>query len=153
MKQEQKKEQGKRRTDPEPRFHDVTASWVKLRNKDPNRHYVYVNKGDAAQGVEYYQSIGYEIEHYREGGVQPHGKQEPGSEIEKRGHVLMSISNEDHAKLVMYGPDGVTGQAAQDRLEAEAIGFKKRGQVDHLRGQHGRPMISVINETSPATPE
>lgn len=144
-------EQAKRVDPPSARFHDVTSPWARLKNKDPGRHYVFVYKGSALMGPEYYESIGYEVEFFREGGVSPMGKNDPGSVIERRGHVLMSCTKERQREIDMFGPDGNSGQDFYNQLEKKMI--HERGGQDALRGIQGRGLFRVVNETTSAEPE
>lgn len=128
----------KKRSDPRPRPHDGAASWTRLRNQDPSKHYVYVSLGDP-DALAQYEYLGYERELLDADGVQPAvGKTcKPGDVIEMRGHVLMSISREDRARIDQEGPDGQTGWALADRIENAIL--DKRGAIkDTMRGLHGR---------------
>lgn len=136
------------RRDPAHRFNDVTASWSRLQNRDPGRFYVYVYKGSFEQGPEYYEAMGYDYERAREGGVKPFGKLEEGSVIERRGHVLMSCTLEHKQEIEQFGPDGISGQARIDEIEAHMI--KNRGAKDHLRGQRGQIYATAIDDTTAA---
>lgn len=135
------------RRDPESRFHDVTASWCRLKNKDPSRRYIAPTKDQ----VPYYEELGYELELAREGGIVPFGKSEPGSVIERRGHVFMSIPNERWEELQRRGDDGVSGQELHDKIEDRMI--KNRGQRDPLRGHRGQIYLVTEDETGAAQAE
>ena len=139
------------RRDPPHRFNDVTASWSRLRGKDPGRFYVFVYKGSLEQGPDYYESIGYDYETWREGGVQPFGKSDPGSVIERRGHILMSCTLEHKQELEQHGADGISGQAHIDEIDKRMI--NNRGGRDPMRGLKGRggdQYMTTIDETGPA---
>lgn len=136
------------RTDPRPRHIDGSAVWARLKNARPDRHYVYVNKGDT-EALAYYDSIGYEVETLQPGGVHPAGGKtgQVGQPIEVRGLVLHSIDIERHRQIVLEGPDGDSGQLGADRVEDIIV---DRNGIDPLRGMHTRGLI-VRNETQRPT--
>lgn len=78
-----------------------------------------VGQADEIQGVEYYKHMGYEPEYYEEGGVRFAGMRsfEIGAPITMRGHLLMSLHEDDYARLQRYGHDGTSGSEYADMLE------------------------------------
>lgn len=133
----------KPRKDPKPRHLDGSAIWARLKNADPDRHYVYVNKGDP-DAMAHYDAAGYEVVTLEPGGVCPAGGKtvRNGEPIEMRGLVLMSVSKERQAQIELEGADGNAGQAEADRIEQLIV--DRRG-FDPLRGMHSR-FMSVSNE-------
>jgi hypothetical protein len=131
------------RKDPKPRHLDGSAVWGLLKNRDPDKHYVYVNKGDA-ESFATYDAAGYEIETLTQMGVRPAGGKtgKLGEAIEVRGMVLMSISKDRFNEIEQFGVDGNSGQSEADRLEQMIL--DRRG-FDPLRGQHQR-YIQVFNQ-------
>jgi hypothetical protein len=139
------KKNSQARKDPERRFHDVTAPYNRLKNRDPDRHYVYVHKACNELNPEYYESLGYEVELSREGGPKPTfggASMLNGSTIEHRGHVLMSISKEAKAELDRVGPNGNTGYDLYDRLEAAS----SRDVPAGVRGTGHQMMVRVVRD-------
>jgi hypothetical protein len=125
------------RKDPKPRQVDGGVGWTRLRNRDPNKHYVYVNSNDANMGPDYYEDMGYVVETLEEGGVRPASARtvkNMGDEIEMRGHLLMSCSNERHREIQQKGADGDSGWDLSELYEQQMIG--KRGGTDLFRGIH-----------------
>lgn len=124
------------RKDPKPRHLDGSAAWAKLKNQDPDKHYVFVNKGDL-DAMSFYDSVGFDVEVLKENGVRPMGGRtgKIGDPIEVRGMILHSISKERQAEIEMHGADGDSGQADADRIEQDII--DRRG-FDPLRGMHSR---------------
>lgn len=113
-----------------------------------DRKLVFVNRSDPNGGVEYYKSIGYTPEVWRQGGIRlaAVAPGRDGSEIEHAGQVLMSIALDEAARLDKEGPDGMTGTDHLDELEKRIV--SKRSVNDELRGLHARWM-SFANESSP----
>lgn len=126
-----------KRTDLKQRHLEGYGPW-RVTNKDPEMHYVLVDKTNRDLGVSYYESLGYEIVRAtREGPSLSGGKttRKESDVIEHRDLVLMQISKEDLAELEKYGPDGNSGQAFADLLEKQIL--DKRGGMDPLRGLSG----------------
>lgn len=134
-----------RRIDPKSRPPDGARPWDKLVGANPERHYTYVNPNDEQFGVEFYESLGYEQELRREGGVRPAvGKTKgDGSVITVLGQVLMSVPMDQKQALDTYGVGGNGGQKHIDEVEERIL---KPGGVDGLRGMHG--VFEIQNETS-----
>lgn len=139
------------RKDPAPRHLDGSSVWARLRNKDPDRHYVFVNKNDP-ESLAYYEDAGYDPVVASDDGVKLAGGRTgagPGQHIEMRGMLLFSVSKERHAQIELQGADGDAGQKAIDQIEARIL--DKRG-FDPLRGI--RPgLVSLIHEIGPAEVE
>lgn len=112
-----------------------------LVNKEKGKDYCYVNPSDAYFGVDYYKSIGYEIERPTADGVRPllgQGKSD-GEAITQLGQVLMSRPKE------IGKEEFEMGQQVADSLDKKMI---RTGGVDGLRGMvRGQ---SVENETTPS---
>ncbi len=117
----------KKRIDPPIRPVDGVAPYFAVRDQDKSRKYVFVPKSATEHGVDHYTYLGYEVETFREDG--PHlamgRKGAPGTEIESRGQVLMSIALEDWERLQEYGADGSSGQHAADLQQARMLNSKK----------------------------
>lgn len=135
----------RRRVDPKSRPPDGARPWDKLVNADPGRHYVYVDPSSQMYGVEFYESIGYEQEVRREGGVRPAvgNTRGDGSVITVMHQVLMSCPIEVKTDLERYGVGGSGGQDRIDKIEKRIL---KPGGIDGLRGMHG--YFEVVDETS-----
>lgn len=91
----------------------------KLINGDPAKKYVLVPKNDEHPlNYAYYQSIGYEIEYCKPGGVRINmgSPAKDGQPLTMRELVLMSCSAEHAQKLFEEGPNGMTGQKYFDTL-------------------------------------
>lgn len=155
------KTQAKTRRDPVRRTSDGVSPLAQLVNRDPNKKYVWVNTADTLAGVDYYLSMGYEIEENREGGVQqvgfgrnPFRKSPEGKDsyLMFQGNVLMSCSKEQAEDLELYGPDGSSGQLKWDELEKQITGHGHGSRllrnVPGIVGRDGDPVIRVENETS-----
>jgi hypothetical protein len=138
------------RLDPAPRPIDGAIPYFQVKNKDPDRFYIWVNKAAQDFGLEHYLYLGYEMERYRDGGPCPAmvvlGK-EDGAVIESRGNVLVSISKESHDELTQNGTDGVSGQRAADLMERRLLDRTKH-EKDSMRGinprnRNGDSVVSV----------
>jgi hypothetical protein len=138
------------RTDPRRRHIDGTARWMRLDRKTvpADRKLVFVNKDDPHGGVQYYLSLGYQVETWRKDGIRvaaiPPGPE--GTEIQHNGQVLMSIDLEAAALIDKEGPDGNTGSDLLDERDRRIV--SKRNVNDEMRGLHARWM-SFANESSP----
>lgn len=137
-----------KRRDPAVKRVDRTLAWGALKNADPAKKYVYVNKADQLGGIGYYENIGYEIETKRDGGPVCGSlrKGTPnGSPIEFMGHVLMSIDKEEVEAQDAEGMESVI--AMQRRILGPGAGEK----LDDIRGIRGRDNTRVLgleNKTS-----
>ena len=122
------------RKDPKPRHLDGSAVWSRLKNEDPNKRYVFVNKGDVEALAEY-ECAGYEVEVLTEHGVRPMGGRtgKVGEPVEVRGMILHSVSRGRFDEIQMHGMNGNAGQTEADRIEQQIVA--KRG-FDPLRGMH-----------------
>lgn len=128
----------KLRNDPSIRPVDGVAPFFAVRNRDPERKYVFVPKSATEHGVDHYHYLGYEVETYREGGpflaMGPKNKDKlNGLEIESRGQILMSISKEDADRIDQFGADGTSGQNAADEQQKRMLNAPGR-MVDLMRG-------------------
>jgi hypothetical protein len=143
----------------EMRHMEGFPSLSNIRNKDDNRKYVLANKmlGENAGGVEYYESIGYRIEHKSKDGPRFSGfnsrDQKEGDVLERRELVLMSIAKtssderEMTAELIeRYGPRGDTGLQRFDDLMAHisdndpSSGFNPLRNTNLGNSQHFYPI-------------
>ena len=109
-----------KRTAIKPRHFDHSANWLKLKNRDPNKKYVFASQSSHDTGVDYYAELGYQVEETSEHGVglgATRVKRKSGADIEMRGMTLMSISCDDYEEMVEFGEDGNTGQAQADIME------------------------------------
>ena len=108
------------RTSIKPRHYDHSANWLKLKNKDENRKYVFAAQSSHDTGVDHYAELGYRVEQVSKHGVslgKSRVQRAPGAEIEMRGMTLMSIEREEYEEIVEFGEDGQTGQAQADIME------------------------------------
>lgn len=130
-----------KRLDPAPRPIDGAIPYFNVKNKDPDKFYIWVNKAAQEYGLEHYLYLGYEIERYRDGGPYPAmtvlkdgvPEKEQGAVIESRGNVLVSISKEMHEEIEQNGTDGVSGQRAADAMERRLLDRRKH-EKDSMRG-------------------
>jgi hypothetical protein len=132
------------RIDPPQRPIDGAIPYFNVKDKDPDREYVWVYKAAGSDfNVEHYEYLGWEIETYRAGGPRPAmmlaGKAEKlnGQVIESRGNVLMSIAKERHQEIVETGDDGVSGQKSADVFERRLLDPNKHIK-DAMRGINPR---------------
>jgi len=142
------KKQATRRRDPKPRHIDGSAPWTRLKNRDPDKHYVLVYAGDGAEhGVDYYHSIGYEVvEQEASGPSLTAGRTTaPGQPVSMRGHILMACTKARHDEILSYGPDGDSGQVEADDIERRIV--DRESGRDLLRGLHGPRGLSAQVET------
>lgn len=138
------KPQAAQRIDPKPRPTNGVHTSTLLKDKDPNKKYVWVNLADS-NALSTYEALGYIVEEQRDGG--PHhmgGKlnRKNGERIEWRGNLLMSISLERAMEIEKYGPDGDSGQDLADKIEGRYL-EKDRGR-DPMRG------IGLLNRLTPS---
>lgn len=145
----------KKRNDPAHRPVTDILRRGQPKNLRPDRHYVKVYKAAGFQGIDYYEDIGYEVEHHRADGPKLPGKREyvNGTPIEHMDHVLMSCPMERKREIDQFGPDGDGGQQIADLLEEKLID-KRSGIEDPMRGMHGiRRYLGFENKTSQAEAE
>jgi hypothetical protein len=144
----------RRRPDPKPRHIDGSAPWSKLADKDSDRHYVYAYIADHDCGLQYYLSIGYEVETYKRGGVRPApisrqvADSRDGQEIEMRGMTLVSCSGERYEEIRQYGPDGQSGYELANEL-ASRITARSGGveRYDEFSALIRSKRFGVANDT------
>lgn len=101
---------------------DGSANWASLRNPQPGFRYIWASEGSRDTGAEYYYSLGYDEVICPDDpgkGVQPGGRRsgEPGKPHRDRGHVLMSIPEDQWDEIQENGEDGKTGRAHTRALE------------------------------------
>lgn len=132
------------RIDPPQRPLDGGIPYFNVKDKSPDREYIWVYKAAGADfNVEHYEYLGWEVECYREGGPRPAimlaGKAAKlnGQVIESRGNVLMSISKERHQEIMELGYDSGSGQKGADAMERRLLDRTKQIK-DTMRGIHPR---------------
>ena len=135
------------RRDPKPRPVSATPAGFQLRNADPDRDYVLVDKATPGFDVAAYEELGYEVEHFHEDRVQLIGVKKPTKDgaWETRGNVLMSRPKAISQQLFEQG------QAEADFVEGQIVD-KRIGQHDPFRGltaMRGGLYFGLQNETSP----
>lgn len=119
------------RKDPEPKSIDETLEWNSVRDKDPNRYYIWVFNGTPMARARYF-SLGFEVEVYRDGGPMPvamvgrkKGKSyQDGEEIVIGDHTLMSCDLADHQALEERK------RAHANAFDARLRGFTPGGEMD-----------------------
>jgi hypothetical protein len=138
------------RHDPKPRPTDGVGHGTKLRQSDPLRAYVFVNRYQGGIfDTSYYESLGrvfidqgladeedaYKVELCREGGpIMSLGKTaRHGEPIEYRGMVLMSCSKKFKDLLEQFGAEGDSGQKRADEVE-EMVGQRPGKAAESLQG-------------------
>lgn len=127
---------------------DSTLNQGALKNADPAKKYVWVNKVDQLGGIGYYENLGYDIVLKREGGptCATSRKGAPdGSPVEFMGHVLMEIEKEVADAAAEEGMGSV--YALQRRILGPGAGEK----LDDIKGIKGRDHSRVLgleNKTS-----
>lgn len=119
-----------KRIDPEEDFSDVDGdprTNYALENEEGDRHYAWVRNqpddvGEYKGGI-----VGYRVEYYEDGGVQPRMASEltKGEPIQKQGHVLMSCDKALWQKRNRY-------ELAKTREHNEQM-FKRRQKDLDLR--------------------
>lgn len=138
------------RNDPVQRYADGADYGTGLKNTDPDRKYVLVYLNEVAMGVEFYEENGYSKEVHREGGPRFFATrdQKVGEPMVFRGHLLMSIGKEEHARLRKFGAHGAgKGSDAWTKMEEALIDRKKRGRNDLIRGISNNELMHVIDES------
>ncbi len=136
------------RSDPRRRRRDGASAKFAIKNAEPGYKYCWVYKNTEDQGVEYYESIGWDIVRATPNGVSSGAGKvvKDGSVMEQGGYVLMSISQEDWDDLQQVGADGDTGQDLFDKIEKKII--DPRGGMDPARGMSSR-YFQALNTTKP----
>lgn len=127
-----------------------------LAGRDPNRTYCLPYKGGTdTEMVSYMESLGYRIEEHRgDKGVRLGGRvnttrNKPGTDIEWRGHVLMSVDNEIAEEIRKFGPDGQSGSTLTEMLASRI-----RGKTMHREAfRQRRDIASMAYENRQETEE
>jgi hypothetical protein len=129
-----------------PIAHDGTPGHLKLKNRDPAKHYVLACRtGERTNSVPHYEAMGYEIEPFDPNngvrlGARMKTSKRAQDDIEWNGHVLMSVDLERYNEIVEEGPDGVTGNQLVRRLEAKISGRETHREAfraeRNVRGIH-----------------
>jgi hypothetical protein len=137
------------RIDPKMRPVDGMAGRMKLENRDPDKHYVWVEE-HGHYGTGYWESLGYERVTLEDGGVRPvlsNTTRRLGDVVTSFGMILMACPLSFKQELDAYG------QQEADSLERRII--TRRGGIDYLRGiglNRREPEMTVEATTSPLTP-
>ena len=119
------------RSDPRPRRFEASHDGVKVKNRDPSKHYVGVNTPQ----IEEYAENGYIIEVVRKGGPM-FGiglTAKDGDPVSYRGHILMSIDKAEMKRQESEGSLDGLGKGQQWADEVEERILMRNGQ-DPLRG-------------------
>lgn len=127
----------RKRHDPPSTAADGYRPFDRLQGFDPNRHYVYANPNDEQTGVDFYLSLGYELERYRPDGPRPIGGKDAkdGEIITRLGQHLVSCPMED--RTATYAAE----QAEADRFDRRVL---KDGNIDDpMRGRRRGHSIGV----------
>jgi hypothetical protein len=124
---------------------------VTLENKDSNRIYCWVPEhGHYDRG--YYESLGYELETLREGGVRPMrlGATKMGGPIRQlNGMLLMSCPREMREDLDRAGQDDM--DALEKRIYDKSFPKSQvHGAGISTRGASGDEVLMFENETTPS---
>lgn len=115
----------------------------RIRQQDPNRHYVWTNPADQDTGTDSYMQMGYEVERHGPDAPKTFGGRKIGDDdaIMFKGQVLVSCPIGDYAER-----EGV-GQAQIDALDRKIL---KRGSIeDGLRGPGLEVGIDMKNTSAP----
>lgn len=134
---------GRKRIDPVSRPADGFRPWDRVKNLDPNKHYVLTNPNDDDTGTSYYvNQLGYDVELVRAGGPRTSvGKTiKEGDAVTSGGQVLVSCSQDDKDERDR------AGWAVADAMDRRIL---KDGSIDDgLRGR-GISMGVDRRETAP----
>jgi hypothetical protein len=140
------------RNDPQVRPINAGSPYFTLENASPDRKYVWVFKGAAEFGPDYYEGLGYTPVQYTPGGVKGRiGKSfKSGEIIESRGHILMECTQERATEIFEDGEDGVSGQKGADVIESRMFQTKKAiaelSKRVQMRSQQGGQYFSFEAE-------
>lgn len=128
-----------KRVDPKSRPPSGRRPWDQVENRDPNRHYVFANPNSQDTGVDFYLSMGYEVEKYRSDGPRPKVFRtlKDGDAITCMGQILMSCPLEEKQAM------DAEMMATVDALERKMI---SSGGIDGIRGLSRG--TKIVNETS-----
>jgi len=130
---DEKKPQGIKRSDPDPRPVEGALNRVAVTGQDPDKHYVWVSEvNDPTMNPGSYRAMGYRFTQFDPGEEQPVLGYNPdvkqGDHIKAFGCVLMECSKEQKAKIDAEGAPGMGGgQRWADRV-CESI--KRRDIID-----------------------
>lgn len=144
-----------KRRDPAPRpIVDAGGTFSNLRNKDPKKHYVMVNRA-GRHNVEFFKHLGYEtVKYHPEGPQFISGAQtvQEGEEIRFREGTLMCIDKDRKERIDQHGWDGRRGVQHRQRQE-ERLLTKKARQMDPFEGRaRNSAYFDFENETGPEQP-
>lgn len=129
-----KKETPRKRVDPKRRPVTGDFHW-EVKNKRKGYHYVGAYKGYEGQNHEYFAALGYEVVTWQGvdendvpkaeyfAGYLNHNRR-IGEPMERMGHLLMRIKDEDLQAIRFYGPDGNSGQNMANERERLIKGGK-----------------------------
>jgi len=136
-----------RRRDPAARPSQY-IDWTAVANKKPDRVYVLPDGNDVNFGVPLYESMGYVVETWQEDGPRfarmKFDEAKLGKPMETHGHVLMSISKEEHEEEYLYGGQSGQGQRIGDTYERALV--KNKGFADTQRGIRGPVFAEPVSD-------
>jgi hypothetical protein len=119
----------KRRADPEARS-VMGVEFGEIANAREDRKYLRANKV-GRYNVDFYETIGYEVERRTEHGVSISGvKTELNQPITYADTVLMSIDLETWNRIQEYGLNGKSGQAYSKMLEDRILDRKRNDIIE-----------------------
>ncbi len=134
---------GRKRIDPVSRPADGFRPWDRVRNLDPNRHYVLTNPNDDDTGTSFYTNqLGYDVELVRTGGpISAIGKTiKEGDAVTSGGQVLVSCPIEEKQAR------DEQGWAIADAMDRRIL---RDGNIDDAFRGRGLSMGVDRKETAP----
>lgn len=153
------------RVDPRPR--PLVGNWTTIKNRRPDRFYIWVNKEDTTTGVDYYLSLGmvsaenetleFVVNKKGDGLGEPAipcGARKDNEPWEFQGCVLMSCPQVLKDYLDQYGADGNGGLASTKVLE-DRIQNRSASMARSLAGNipmygRGGQYFGIDNQTGPS---
>jgi hypothetical protein len=124
------------RKDPKRRHVDGVQPWMRVQNQKPGFKYAWISGSQEQMAIAL--AKGYEAVRLGDGETLPGGATvKPGEQMTLKNELtLMRISDERWLEIEQYGEDGTRGQSWTDEMSAKV--FKKTGELDTVRGQHGQ---------------
>lgn len=137
------------RTDPTSKHVDLGFDQTRLKGANPQKRYVCVHPDHQVNGVDAYESEGWEVVKYQKGGVSfARGKTaREGEPVTYMGMVLMSIDRTEAERLDYEGALGGTGQRYLDRVRQQIV--DPRGGADDAVSRMSNRYVRGVNETEP----
>jgi len=135
------------RKDPRRRHLDGSSPLAALKNKDPNKHYVWVNQHDPNSFANY-QMGGYGVEVYAAEGVHPLAisdvKSKIGQEVTFPGTSTIVLMSIDLDKKLDNDQYGIAGQGGRDFVEERAATLVSRtpSELNPIDSSDGRRYIN-----------